>query len=111
MTADTRTMWAVGPEGKEGWQAIAAKTEKLAIKAYCDMHDCEPKYIIAMRVPAWDGLEKVRPVDWFNSDCGLTWACEACECQTSAELDGRIIDAAIYCEDCAAEMEKPHDRA
>ena len=100
----TRKMWAVGPDGDGPWYAYSAKTERGAISAYLAENGGERQYMCAMRVPAWDGLEKVLAVDWFNAGNGLTAWCSVCDAPTSADYGGVIHGGEIFCECCKEEV-------
>jgi len=99
----TKTMWAVGPEDDSGWEAIDAPTEldaKVAWMGYIlGPNDKMPSHIIAQRVEAWDGLEKISGPDWLNA--GLGYTCEQCDELAFNDGGGGVIDGEVLCEDCA----------
>lgn len=103
----TKTMWAVGEQDNEiGWRAVDAPDEAAAIDFFRGMNDFEiDGPLMAIRVPRWDALDWIDPVDWINSGVGLTYSCTYCGEQCNAEGDNPAYakQGTIICGDCQAE--------
>jgi hypothetical protein len=101
----TKTMWAVGVhDGECGWGPIDAPTREAAVAAFMDesKFKIDPENIEAMRVPAWDALDKVTPTDWVMASEGLTHCCSHCDEQCGLDDDppAQIIDGELICGFC-----------
>ena len=67
--------YAVGPDDGEGWEAVQAVSTTQA-KAAWKAGNYDTDYLIAQRVPDWDGLERITGPDWIAA--GLSYTCASC---------------------------------
>ena len=99
--------FAVGNDDGEGWIAVNVQSEEIARRAYCDewlaADEPVPDNIIAIRVPAWDGLGRAPTgAEWVNA--GLSYSCsEGCGGMVFLEEGGKVVDGEPVCEYCLPE--------
>lgn len=114
--AEVMPSWVVGSEGEFNWQHIVARTEREAIRLYCDDlgdldeecgHDsntegcecCETMSCYqADRVPKFDGKQNITAADWLRA--GLGHICSRCSYETFREEGGHAVGDEAVCADC-----------
>lgn len=94
--------FAVGTPGEYDWQAIKAASPEEAFIEWAYEHwgdeeiTYDPEFV--KRVPEWDDLETVEPVDWVSA--GFGHYCTRCGYETDRDSGGRIVGREVICEEC-----------